>query len=58
MKPCWCEVVLGLLVIVFAWWTVDWAVMALTILGIVIVIKALMGTCCCKGKCETKEEKK
>jgi hypothetical protein len=49
-KTCWCSVLLGPLVIVFAWWKVSWAALALTVLGVLILAKALVNCCCCKGK--------
>ena len=50
MKPCWCGLVLGILVVVFAWWQVDWGYLALTIIGIIVAIKSCMGKCCCEAK--------
>lgn len=58
MKPCWCMFVLAVLVIIFVWWQVDWANIALTVIGIVIAIMALMGKCCCAEKCKAKAETK
>ena len=60
MKPCYCKIILGALVIVFAWWTVDWANIALTVIGAVIVVMALLGRCCCKSKecCSKDKEEK
>jgi hypothetical protein len=48
--PCCCNVVLGVLVILFAWWKVVWGSIALTILGVVIILKELASQCCCKNK--------
>ncbi len=47
MSRCWCGVLLAILVIVFAWVEASWARIALTILGALLVIKALAGKCCC-----------
>ena len=47
MSRCWCRFVLAVLVIVFAWWHVSWANIALTVLGVLLAIMALVGTCCC-----------
>ena len=47
MSRCWCGVVLAILVIVFAWVDVSWQASALTILGALLAIKALVGKCCC-----------
>ena len=61
MSRCWCACVLAVLVIVFAWLPISWANIALTILGALLVIKALVGTCCCaaapeQAKTETSSE--
>jgi hypothetical protein len=48
--------ILALLVIVFAWWNVSWAAIALTIIGALLAILAITGTCCCALKKEQKEE--
>ena len=56
MKMCFCKIVLGALVIVFAWWTVSWANIALTVIGAIIVIMSFWGGCCCKGKCECEKK--
>lgn len=56
MKSCYCRLILALLVIVFAWWNVSWAPIALTVIGTILAIGALKhDTCCC---CKSKEEKK
>lgn len=52
MSRCWCACVLAVLVIVFAWLPVSWAKIALTVLGALLAIKALVGTCCCAAKSE------
>jgi hypothetical protein len=52
MSRCYCRCVLAILVIVFAWLPVSWANIALTVLGAVLAILALVGTCCCTAKCE------
>jgi len=52
---CFCRTVLALLVIVFAWWSVSLAPIALTIIGAILALMALTGNkCCCQAK---KEEK-
>ena len=48
MSRCFCGFLLGVLVIVFAWWNVTWAPIALTVLGALLAIKALAGSCCCE----------
>ncbi|HNX69210.1 MAG TPA: hypothetical protein PLL75_02435 [Candidatus Omnitrophota bacterium] len=53
-KPCCCTVLVGALVIVFAWWQSSWSAIALTALGVVIIFKTLMPGCCCRGDaCKT-----
>ena len=52
MSQCWCRFVLAALVIVFAWWRVSWASIALTVLGGLLVVLALVSTCCCASKRE------
>ncbi|MFA7001821.1 MAG: hypothetical protein WC352_06730 [Candidatus Omnitrophota bacterium] len=49
-KPCCCGAVLGVLVIVFAWWKISWAAIALTVLGAAVIAKEIIGSCCCKDK--------
>jgi MFS-type transporter involved in bile tolerance (Atg22 family) len=53
--------VLAILVIVFAWLSYSWSKYVLTILGALLAILALVGTCCCstmleKAKPETPSE--
>ena len=56
MKSCYCRLILALLVIVFAWWNVSWAAIALTVIGALLAIMALKyDNCCCKSKDEKKE---
>jgi hypothetical protein len=61
MSRCWCRFVLAILVIVFAWLSYSWSKYVLTILGALLAILALVGTCCCstmleKAKPETPSE--
>ena len=57
MKSCYCRMILALLVIVFAWWNVSWAPIALTVIGAILAIMALKNnTCCCYKKKEDKKE--
>ena len=59
MRPCFCRLILAILVIVFAWWHVSWGNIALTVLGALLAILALAGNkCCCASKCEEKPEDK
>ena len=57
MKLCFCRLILAILVIVFAWWNPGFTKIALTIIGALLAILALTGTCCCKAKCEEPGEK-
>ena len=53
-KCCCCSATLGLLVIVLAWVKVSWAPVALTVLGVLIILKEIFKNCCCKGNtCKT-----
>lgn len=57
MSRCCCRFALAVLVIVFAWWPVSWAYIALTVLGGLLAVLALTGACCCPFKCkESKPE--
>lgn len=53
-NPCYCTAALGALVIVFAWWQVSWAPVALTVLGVLVIAKTFVDSCCCRDKsCKT-----
>jgi hypothetical protein len=54
-KPCCCSVLLGVLVIVFAWWQVRWGAMALTVLGVLVILKTLIPSCCCRSMLSCKK---
>ena len=56
MSPCCCGILLAVLVIVFAWLPVSWGHIALTVLGVLLLIKALFGACCCKTMCKKQDE--
>lgn len=56
MSRCVCGAVLAVLVIVFAWLPVSWANIALTVLGVLLAMRALGGTCCCAAKGQTTSE--
>ena len=52
---CCCAVILGALVILFAWWKVTWGSIALTILGVAIILKEVIHQCCCQNtECKPK----
>lgn len=55
-KPCFCTALFGILIIVFAWWQVSWAPIALTVLGAIVILKGLINKCCCSDmSCGPKE---
>jgi hypothetical protein len=53
-KTCYCTAVIGAVVIVLAWWHVSWGAIALTILGIMLIIKDVRGKCGCASFCKPK----
>lgn len=57
MAFCYCRVLLGALVILFAWWNVSWANIALTVIGVLLIILALKKDMCCCHKPKTEEKK-
>lgn len=52
--PCFCTILLGIAVIVFTYMQATWATTALYIAGGLVVLKGLIGACCCnfKKKCD------
>ena len=50
MGFCFCRLVLAVLVIVFAWLHVSWSNVALTIIGVLLVLLALNKNFCCMAK--------
>ncbi|MHC4556267.1 MAG: hypothetical protein ACYTFW_04195 [Planctomycetota bacterium] len=56
MSKCWCRFALAILVIVFAWLPFSWSKIALTILGILLAVLALVGTCCCTAMAQAKDK--
>jgi hypothetical protein len=54
MAACYCRFIFAVLVIVFAWWHVSWAPIALTVLGVVLAILALKRDWCCRAKRQAK----
>jgi len=54
MSKCWCRFVMAVLVILFAWLPYSWNKIAITILGVLLAIMALVGTCCCAVRAEAK----
>ena len=52
--PCVCTTILGALVIVFAWWSVRWGAIVLTVIGVLLILRGLANQCCCaSGSCGT-----
>ncbi|HOE68323.1 MAG TPA: hypothetical protein PK997_07020 [Candidatus Omnitrophota bacterium] len=49
---CCCSALAGVLVIVFAWWNVSWAPIALTVLGVAVIVKELTGCICKRDVCK------
>ena len=56
MAFCFCRFILAILVIVFAWWHVSWAYIALTIIGALLAILALKRDFCCMAKKQGKKQ--
>lgn len=57
INPCFCTILLGALVILFAWWKVSWGAFALTLLGVATIAKGLINQCCCQSMtCKPKAE--
>ncbi len=54
MSKCWCRFAMAVLVIVFVWLPYPWTRIAITILGILLAIMALIGTCCCSAMIQGK----
>jgi len=47
--PCVCTIILGLAVVAVVWANPSWTNVALYILGGLVVIKGVIGTCCCSS---------
>ncbi len=58
MSKCWCRFAMAVLVIVFAWLPYSWNKIAITILGVLLAIMALIGTCCCSTMIQAKAKAK
>ncbi len=52
MAFCFCRVILAALVIVFAWWNVSWSNIALTVIGVLLLVFGFTRKCCCMPKKE------
>jgi len=48
-KPCYCGIILGIVVVVFTWLEFSWTQIVLTIAGGLIILKGLVGKCCCQS---------
>lgn len=58
MSKCWCRFAMAVLIIVFVWLPYSWTRIAITILGVLLAIMALIGTCCCTAMAEAKAKAK
>jgi MFS-type transporter involved in bile tolerance (Atg22 family) len=47
---------MAVLIIVFAWLDYSWTRIAIIILGILLAVLALVGTCCCSAMAEAKAQ--
>ena len=47
---------MAVLVIVFVWLPYPWTRIAITILGVLLAIMALIGTCCCTAMAQGKSK--
>jgi hypothetical protein len=47
---------MAVLIIVFAWLPYSWNKIAITILGVLLAVLALVGTCCCAAMAEAKAQ--
>jgi hypothetical protein len=54
MSKCWCRFAMAVLIIVFAWLDYSWTRIAIIILGVLLAVMALIGTCCCAAMAEAK----
>ena len=46
-KSCYCTAVFGALVIALAWWQPSWEAIALTVLGVILILRDLKSSCPC-----------
>ncbi|NQT79129.1 MAG: hypothetical protein HQ555_01890 [Candidatus Aminicenantes bacterium] len=55
--PCFCTILLGIIVIVFAWWELSISTIILTIAGGLVILRGIINKCCCQEiACKTKEK--
>ncbi len=47
---------MAVLVIVFVWLPYSWTRIAITILGVLLAIMALIGTCCCSTMIQARDK--
>jgi hypothetical protein len=50
MAVCFCRLILAALVILFAWVSASWSSIALTVVGVLLIILALKKDFCCTTK--------
>jgi hypothetical protein len=53
-KPCWCTALIGASVIAIVWFEPEWGGIALKTLGVVLILRGLIGKCCCSLVCKPK----
>ena len=42
-----CTIIMGILVIILAWWKVGWGAIVLTVIGALLIIHGFMNRCRC-----------
>ena len=47
---------MAVLIIVFVWLDYSWSRIAITVLGVMLAIMALIGTCCCSTMFQAKDK--
>jgi hypothetical protein len=53
-----CEIVIGVLIIVFALWSTVYSKWIFILLGVILIVHSFMCKMCCCGNCEMPEAKK
>ena len=54
MSKCWCRFAMAVLIVILVWLPYSWNKIAITILGVLLAILALVGTCCCSTLTQAK----
>jgi hypothetical protein len=47
--PCYCGIVLGIIAVVFTWLEFSWARIVVTVAVGLLILKELIGQCCCNS---------